>query len=649
MPVACPAPSRFQDALAYRLSAAEVEELAAHLEACPFCMAIVASQRVDPLSRLLRRGAPLLDDTSLPPEVQALIDRILRLPGLVEPRTVPAIPWGEGETVPTGRDFFFLEPAQQPGEIGRLGPYRILAQLGEGGMGVVFLAEDPRLERQVALKVMKPRWAARPEARERFLSEARAMAAVEHERIMPVYHPDEVLVGDLVVPYLAMPLLRGESLAARLQRPEPMPLPEVLRIGRETAEGLAAAHAVGLIHRDVKPANIFLVSGQGGPAQADQPPTVKLLDFGLAQVAADGSGLRQPGTLLGTPEYMAPEQAQGQILDGRADLFSLGCVLYELATGRPPFRGPSLAAILHQVARHQPPPARAINPGVPADLSALIDELLDKDPARRPPSAQAVAARLARLEDALTDNATTLPGAAADGRRACWWHWAGRLGLVSAAAVLLAVLALAYRPQAEPPLPPLKGSIDVRLFAPNDPLRQNLCLEDAEALPLRPGDEFCIEAELNRPAYAYVLWIDTEGKVLPVHPWRPGHWEDRPADDERVQRLRRPEALDHYYTIKSGTPGMETLVLLARETPLPRDVDLQTELGELPRPKDQGPQTTAWFENGWPVRNRRGRAGHFDETRRDDPVLLTQQRLRQRLLGRHFDYLLAVSFANRGR
>jgi hypothetical protein len=145
-----------------------------------------------------------------------------------------------------------------------------------------------------------------------------------------------------------------------------------------------------------------------------------------------------------------------------------------------------------------------------------------------------------------------------------------------------------------------------------------------------------------------VLWIDTDGQVLPVYPWRPGHWEDRPAEERPAARLRRPEALDLFYQVKKGTPGMETLVLLARETPLPREVDLRAELGRLPRPAAQELKATAWFENGAPVRNRRGREGFFDVTRRQDPVLLTQQRIREKLKD-HFSYVLAVSFANQGK
>ena len=197
---------------------------------------------------------------------------------------------------PTGP---LLAAAKLPDEIGRLGPYRVLARIGVGGMGLVFRAEDPHLRRLVALKVMLPQFTADPTARARFLREARAAAAVEHDHIVPIFQVGE----DRGVPYLAMPLLKGESLATRLKATGPLPLFHAVRIAREMAEGLAAAHAAGLIHRDVKPSNIWLEGSRR---------RVRLLDFGLARVVGPGRGdssrlLDQE--IVGTPAYMSPEQA----------------------------------------------------------------------------------------------------------------------------------------------------------------------------------------------------------------------------------------------------------------------------------------------------------------------------------------------------
>lgn len=284
------------------------------------------------------------------------------------------------EMLPREIRFPFLAPPQAEDEIGRLGIYRVRELLGEGGMGFVFLAEDPSLNRTVALKVMKPNIAALPDHRERFLREARNAAAVENERVVPIYHIGEQ--GG--VPFFAMPHLKGESLASRLNREPRLPLPEVSRIGREIAEGLAAAHEKGMIHRDVQPGNVWL------EAPNDR---VKLLDFGLSRNTSADVHLTQPGLMLGTPAFMAPEQARNREVDSRADLFSLGILLYRMSTGRSPFNGTDLISTLISVAVDEPTP-----PDVPAPLAQLILKLLAKKAEDRPASAADVANRLARFE-----------------------------------------------------------------------------------------------------------------------------------------------------------------------------------------------------------------------------------------------------------
>jgi serine/threonine protein kinase len=281
----------------------------------------------------------------------------------------------------------FLSPPQGPDELGRLGPYRILKVLGAGGMGVVFQAEDPQLQRLVALKAMLPTLAARATSRRRFLREAQAAAALEHDHIVTIHQVGE----DRGVPYLAMPLLRGEALEARLRRQDRLAPAEILRIGRETAEGLAAAHARGLIHRDIKPANIWLEGERG---------RVKILDFGLARWAGAESNLTQQAVVLGTPSYMAPEQANGQGVDARGDLFSLGCVLYRLCTGRLPFKGTDAISALMAAATEHPKAPHQLNPEVPRALSGLVLQLLAKRPDDRPASAQVVVQELEAIERA---------------------------------------------------------------------------------------------------------------------------------------------------------------------------------------------------------------------------------------------------------
>jgi WD40 repeat protein/formylglycine-generating enzyme required for sulfatase activity len=315
----------------------------------------------------------------------------------------------------------FLSAAQGPDELGRLGPYRVLEVLGSGGMGVVFRAEDPQLRRMVALKAMLPALAVSDSARQRFLREAQTAAAIRHDHIVAVYQVGE----DRGVPYLAMEFLEGEPLDRHLHREGKLPAAEVIRVGREIALGLAAAHKRGLIHRDIKPANIWLEAETG---------RVKILDFGLARATSEGGQLTQLGAVVGTPDYMAPEQAQGQAVDHRCDLFSLGCVLYRMATGQPAFHGSDLVSSLMAVNTHQPPPPHTLDPALPPALSQLIMTLLAKEPAGRPPSAQAVAETLERLSDVLArPAAATMPPAR---RRGC--IMAG----VAAGVVLLGVLIL---------------------------------------------------------------------------------------------------------------------------------------------------------------------------------------------------------------
>jgi serine/threonine protein kinase/tetratricopeptide (TPR) repeat protein len=279
-------------------------------------------------------------------------------------------------------------PAPQGIELTQVGPFRIVKLIAEGGMGAVYEAVDQRLGRPVALKVIRPEVAEHERARARFLREAHAAAALEHDHIVRIFQVGE----DRGTLYLAMQLLRGRTLDERLKQRPPLSDAEVLRIGREIAEGLAVAHARGLVHRDIKPANLWLEQGSG---------RVKVLDFGLARAANETARLTQDGSLLGTPAYMSPEQAGSSgKLDHRSDLFSLGSVLYRMATGRPPFRAESTPALLLALVQDDPIPPGRLNPGIPPALDALILELMAKDPAARPQSAQAVVETILRLEKA---------------------------------------------------------------------------------------------------------------------------------------------------------------------------------------------------------------------------------------------------------
>ena len=294
----------------------------------------------------------------------------------------------------------FLAPPQNPDEIGRLGPYRILKVLGKGGMGVVFRAEDPALQRVVAIKAMLPGLAASSTAKQRFLREARAAASIHDDHVVSIFQVGE----DRGAPFLAMEFLEGEPLDVYLQQHAKLPIAEVVRIGRETALGLAAAHKRGLIHRDIKPANLWL---EASPGRESGEFRVKILDFGLARATSENTQLTNSGVVVGTPAFMAPEQAGGKTVDHRCDLFSLGCVLYRLCTGAMAFKGNDTMAILMSLAMDTPTSPQLLNFEVPAELSDLVLQLLAKDPAQRPATARDVADRLEAIGRRLAANAPT--------------------------------------------------------------------------------------------------------------------------------------------------------------------------------------------------------------------------------------------------
>lgn len=282
-----------------------------------------------------------------------------------------------------------LDPPREPGELGRLREYRVSRILGEGGMGVVYLAWDSNLHRSVALKVMKRAIAENDQSRQRFVLEARATAAIDHDHIVTIYQ-----VGDHNgVPFLVMKHLEGQTLEDRLRADRIIPVAEAARIAKQVAEGLQAAHSCNLIHRDIKPSNIWLEKNRN---------RVKILDFGLARVAdSSDPNITQTGVILGTPAYMSPEQASGTELDARTDLFSLGTVLYRMVVGKSPFRGSNNLAILRSLSVDDPAPPRSLNPQVPERLSRLILKLLEKEKEARPSSAASVVMLLESILDDL--------------------------------------------------------------------------------------------------------------------------------------------------------------------------------------------------------------------------------------------------------
>ena len=274
-----------------------------------------------------------------------------------------------------------LAPTDDPSKLGRLGRYEICGVIGQGSMGIVFKAHDARLNRFVAIKLLAPSFASLGRSRQRFEREGRAIASVRDPHVIEVHGVDEYQRR----PYIVMQYMPDGSLQKRLNRNGLLTTKEVCRIGMQVAKGLAAAHRQGIIHRDIKPANILLQDGI---------ECAVVSDFGLARVA-DEATMTRSGTIAGTPQFMSPEQARGDSLDMRSDLFSLGCVMYATCTGRSPFESETLIGVVHRVCEQEPRPIREINPEIDPWLQAFVEKLLRKKREDRFQSAEQVAELLA--------------------------------------------------------------------------------------------------------------------------------------------------------------------------------------------------------------------------------------------------------------
>lgn len=270
-----------------------------------------------------------------------------------------------------------LKPANDKHSIGTLDGRAVREVIGQGGMGVVLKVWDEELHRPLAVKLLSPMLASNGAARQRFFREAQAAAAVVHPNIVPIY----TVATEGVLPYLVMPFVAGGNLQQRLDREGPLPISEILSVGVQIAEALVAAHRLGLVHRDIKPANILL--DEGGHR-------VLLSDFGLARTIDDAS-LTNSGMVAGTPQYMSPEQARGAAIDHRSDLYSLGAVLYAMATGRPPVRGDSTLAILRLVGEEKPVPIYDVNETIPIWFDRLVNCFLAKQADERIGNAESAA------------------------------------------------------------------------------------------------------------------------------------------------------------------------------------------------------------------------------------------------------------------
>lgn len=444
-------------------------------------------------------------NTELRASVEALLRHHREGSGFLESPPTEVIAAGEQLTTSeSAPSLDFLAPSAAAGSIGRLGHYEVLETLGAGGFGIVLKARDAKLDRIVAIKTLSQSLASSAAARQRFVREAKAAAAVKHENVVGIYHVSD----DGPVPYLVMECVSGLSLEEKLQQDGMLDVPAILRIGMQVASGLAAAHKQGLVHRDVKPGNILLENGV---------ERVKITDFGLARAANDAA-ITRSGDIAGTPQYMSPEQALAQGVDARSDLFSLGSVLYAMCTGRSPFRAETTLAAMRRVCDDTPRSLREVNPAIPDWLVGIIERLLAKKPDDRYQSAAEVAdvlsQRLAQLQQ--PGGASALRSETTVNKQGPALH--GRWFVGTAAAVIILACTLALTEAGG--LTNLATTV-VRIFTPEG----TLIVETNE-----PGVKVTVEGDGG---------LKIKGTGLEEIRLRPGSYKVRADKDGRPMPLER--------------------------------------------------------------------------------------------------------------
>jgi serine/threonine protein kinase len=556
------------------------------------------------------------------------------------------------------------EAAAEPGESTRktvpqqfvtspaLGPalpgYEVLGELGRGGMGVVYKARDLALGRLVAVKVILTGRHASVEARARLRAEAEAAARVPHPHVVAVFSSGE----HDGCPYFVGEYVAGGSLARRTAG-RPQPPRDVARLVELLARAVHAAHDKGIVHRDLKLANILLAPPADEPALNSAYGLPKVADFGLARYLDKAEGHTVSHAHLGTPEYMAPEQAAGRARSAgpAADVYALGAILYELLTGEPPFRGETALDTLEQVRTRPVPSPRRRRPDVPAELEAICLRCLAKAPAARYPTALALAEDLHCF---LEGKAAPSPASPPRG----WRLRAAALSVLVLSALLVVVALSAWRSrqtagsstQREPPLP-LRGWVDVRVWKKGAEKQPGRRLHQAGVLPLKAGDCLRIEAELDRPAYLYVIQVLASGQAVPQYPWRGYVWHSRPAEERPRKHWSLPSAPGTGAPLDPGPSGLEAIVLLAREEKLPAGADLALDrlFAELPRPKRLAdPRLAAWFENGELVTTEPGRSIIRFDKEREVADLVSRARLLGARLRQQFSYTRVVYYGFQG-
>ena len=384
----CPDATTLGEYLLGRLEPPTLDQCESHVATCESCHETLRGLNThDTLSEHIAGAFPQSDSLSIESDdsdqVRGLVERLLSQTGfgsLKQSRGAKAFHVDAEILADRAAEVLrCVSPDENDQTLGSIGSYQLIRLIGAGSTGVVFQAVDLNLDRKVALKVLRPSLGS--VARERFIAEARLAASVEHPNVVKIYQTGQ----ENRLAYIAMQWLPGQTLEAKMSSESCINEADVRQISGQIAAGLHAAHQRQLVHRDIKPANIWI-------SEDDQE--VKILDFGLARIVDDDPGLTATGMLAGTPNFMSPEQTKGLELDGRSDLFSLGCVMYRLATGKFAFGANSILGTLQAIQNEQPDPPKSINPEVTAELSDLTMSLLEKQPVNRPASAEQVVTML---------------------------------------------------------------------------------------------------------------------------------------------------------------------------------------------------------------------------------------------------------------
>jgi tRNA A-37 threonylcarbamoyl transferase component Bud32 len=531
-----------QEYLADRLGEPQAQPVTEHVADCPRCQDLMRSLAQDPeLRAWIRECGPLSSGTGGDPGLTDLLQKL---------RDVTRHTPHPQETPPP-----FLAPPKHADELGRLGEYEVLQVLGEGGMGVVLKARDPKLERTVALKVIRPDQVDET-SRARFVREIRAMAGLRHDNVVTVF---SVETPPDAPPFLVMEYVPGPTLQQRIRAEKQLDPREVATIGLQVASGLGAAHAAGHVHRDIKPSNIILDPATG---------RAKILDFGLVRSAEGPSQLTQHGSFLGTPGYMSPEQHLAPERVGpRSDLYSLGITLYEALTGEVPFRNQlekGLGGMTEQD-RLFPGPLRE---RVAAELRRICKKCLQREPEQRYASAAAVAEDLRQFLAGESKQAQASPRWRSEWRWKPRRQWAAAIvGLCSMGLVALAVFA--FWPESEFRI--LALEVEAFRGEPAQPL--GIIGQRCETTQF--DDMVRVSARLSRPAYCYLIAFNPDGQDQLCYP------NDANTPPTRLMRLNYPLDPENGFRLNDGT-GLQAFVLIVTRQRLPSFAQWQSTFGTLP-------------------------------------------------------------------